>query len=107
MAWRAALISSPHLFEDCARIVAPTLVVTGEPGLDRVVPVDSTLAYVQLISGARHATLDGTGHLGSITRPGAFASLVREFVEHACGADSFDVRADPVEGREQGSSDAA
>ena len=107
MAWRAALISSPHVFDDCARIVAPTLVVTGEPGLDRVVRVDSTLAYVQLINGARHATLDRTGHLGSITRPGAFASLVREFVEHSCGADSFDVRADPVEGRDQGSSDAA
>jgi 3-oxoadipate enol-lactonase len=107
MAWRAALISSPHLFDDCARIVAPTLVVTGEPGLDRVVRVDSTLAYVQLIGGARHATLDRTGHLGSITRPGAFASLVREFVERSCGAGSFDVRPHPVEGRDQGSSDAA
>ena len=40
MAWRAALISSPLVFDDCARIVAPTLVVTGEPGLDRVVRVD-------------------------------------------------------------------
>jgi 3-oxoadipate enol-lactonase len=107
MAWRATLISSPLVFDDCARIVAPTLVVTGEPGLDRVVRVDSTLAYVQLISGARHATLDRTGHLGSITRPGAFASLVREFVERSCGAGSFDVRPQPVEGRDRGSSDAA
>jgi pimeloyl-ACP methyl ester carboxylesterase len=107
MAWRATLISSPHVFDDCARIVAPTLVVTGEPGLDRVVRVDSTLAYLQLISGARHATLDRTGHLGSITRPGAFASLVRTFVAHSCSAGSFDVRPDPVEARAQGSSDAA
>jgi 3-oxoadipate enol-lactonase len=99
MAWRAALISSPHLLEDCAKIVAPTLVVTGEPGLDQIVRVDGTLAYLQLITGARHATIGRTGHLGSITRPEAFASLVREFVEHACGRDSS--------GRDRGSSDAA
>jgi pimeloyl-ACP methyl ester carboxylesterase len=107
MAWRAALIASPHVSDDCARIVAPTLVVTGEPGLDRVVRVDDTLAYLQLISGARHSTLDRTGHLGSITRPEAFASLVREFVEHSCGTGSFDLRHDRVAGRDQGSSDAA
>jgi 3-oxoadipate enol-lactonase len=114
MARRAALISSPCVFDDCARIVAPTLVVTGEPGLDRIVRVDGTLAYVQLIAGARQATLGRTGHLGSITRPDAFASLVREFVEHSwgpgsfdCRAGSFDARPDPVEGRDQGSSDAA
>jgi 3-oxoadipate enol-lactonase len=107
MAWRAALISSPQAFDDCARIAAPTLVVTGEPDLDRVVRVDGTLAFVQLISGAQHATLGRTGHLGSITRPEAFACLVREFVERSCGAGSFDVRPDLVEGRDQGSSDAA
>jgi 3-oxoadipate enol-lactonase len=89
MALRAEFISSAHLVDDCASIVAPTLVVTGEPGLDRVVRVDGTLAYVQLIAGAQHATLGGTGHLGSITRPEAFASLVREFVGHSCGAGSF------------------
>jgi 3-oxoadipate enol-lactonase len=99
MAWRAALISSPLLVEDCARIVAPTLVVTGEPGLDQIVGVDGTLAYLQLIAGAQHATLGKTGHLGSITRPEAFASLVREFAEHASGRGSF--------GRDRGSSDAA
>jgi len=88
MAWRAALISRPHLRDDCARIVAPTLLVTGDRGLDMVVRVDSTLAYMQLIAGARHATLARTGHLGSITRPEAFASLVREFVEHSCCAGS-------------------
>jgi 3-oxoadipate enol-lactonase len=107
MAWRAVLISSPRVVDDCARIVAPTLVVTGEPGLDRVVRVDGTLAYLQLISGARHATLGRTGHLGSITRPEAFASLVREFVEHSCGTGSFDLRPDRVEGPDHGSSDAA
>jgi pimeloyl-ACP methyl ester carboxylesterase len=102
MAGRAALISSPQLLDDCARIVAPTLLVTGEPGLDRVVAVDGTLAYMRLIAGARHATLPRTGHLGSITRPEAFAALVREFVERSCGAGSFDLPPEVVEGRDDG-----
>jgi len=83
MAERAALISNADLLDDCAKVVAPTLIVTGERGLDRVVQVDATMAYLKLIAGARHATLAGTGHLGSITRPESFATLVREFVEAA------------------------
>ena len=81
MAARAALIPGACSLDDCARITAPTLVVTGEPQLDRVVPVDATLAYATAIPNARRATLDGTGHLGSITRPDVIASLVRDFVE--------------------------
>jgi pimeloyl-ACP methyl ester carboxylesterase len=90
MAQRAAVISSAQLREDCARIAAPTLIVTGEHGLDRVVPVDVTREYVHLIAGARHAILDRTGHLGSITRPDAFAALVRDFVERSCGRGRSD-----------------
>jgi 3-oxoadipate enol-lactonase len=85
MAERAAVISSARLREDCARIAAPTLIVTGERGLDRVVSVDVTREYLQLIAGAQHTVLDRTGHLGSITRPEAFAALVREFVEATSG----------------------
>lgn len=84
MATRAALIPNMRPLDDCARISAPTLVVTGEPGLDRVVPVDATAAYGRSIAQARHVTLDKTGHLGTITRPETFASLVCEFVEHRC-----------------------
>ena len=80
MAQRAAVISGARLRDECARITAPTLIVTGERDLDRVVPVDVTREYLHLIAGARHTTLDRTGHLGSITRPDAFAALVREFV---------------------------
>ena len=83
MAQRAAVIAGASLRDDCARITAPTLIVTGERELDRVVPVDVTREYVNLIAGARHTTLDRTGHLGSITRPEAFAALVREFVDAA------------------------
>jgi pimeloyl-ACP methyl ester carboxylesterase len=79
MAARAALIATTEVIDDCASVAAPTLVVTGDRELDRVVSVDSTRAYLDLIPGARHVTLERTGHLGSITRPDAFAALVREF----------------------------
>jgi pimeloyl-ACP methyl ester carboxylesterase len=82
MATRASLIAEMRPLDECARITAPTLVVTGEPGLDRVVPVHATEAYVRSIANARRVTLDRTGHLGSITRPEAFRTLVCEFIEH-------------------------
>jgi pimeloyl-ACP methyl ester carboxylesterase len=59
------------------RVQAPTLVITGEDGLDRVVPVPSTREYLPLIAGARSRVLERTGHLGCVTRPRAFAALVR------------------------------
>ena len=40
------------LRRDCARIKAPTLVLTGEDPLDRVVPVASTRSFCTLIHGA-------------------------------------------------------
>ena len=82
MAERARIISSLDLAGDCARITAPTLVITGEPHLDHVVPVDSSSAYVRLIPGACGVVLERTGHQGVMTRPEAFADLVRAFVEN-------------------------
>ena len=54
--------------------------MTGEPQLDRVVPVASSLEYVKLIAGARHVTLPRTGHMGLVLRPEAFADAVSAFV---------------------------
>ena len=65
---------------DCARITAPTLVLTGEEGLDRVVPVAVTRAYASLIAGARCVTIERTGHIGLLTRPERWAGVVAEFV---------------------------
>jgi 3-oxoadipate enol-lactonase len=66
-----------HDFVAEARLVrAPTLVVTGEPSLDRVVPVEGTREYLALIPGSVGATLERTGHIGPITRPAAFAEIV-------------------------------
>jgi pimeloyl-ACP methyl ester carboxylesterase len=80
MGQRARLALSVNFEEDCERVSAPTLIVTGEPGMDRVVPTDSTLEYVRLIKGARVARLDSTGHLGVITKPDRFADLIADFV---------------------------
>jgi pimeloyl-ACP methyl ester carboxylesterase len=71
-------------FETSARQVkAPTLVLTGEPGLDRVVPVRSTMEYLEYVPGARAVVLEDTGHLGCVTRAREFARLVREFARAA------------------------
>ncbi len=72
-----------HQFEALVTIQAPTLVVTGEPTLDRVVPTSTTLRYVATLRSARHAVLPHTGHLGVITRPDEFADLVTRFADDA------------------------
>jgi len=81
MAMRARLIATTDLTADCRAITAPTLVVIGEPALDHVVPVDGATEYARLVPNARSAVIERTGHIGSITRPDAFAAMVREFVD--------------------------
>jgi pimeloyl-ACP methyl ester carboxylesterase len=68
------------LVSDCRNITAPTLIITGEPRLDRVVEVSSSLEYLKLVAGARHVTFTGTGHVGLIARPREFAALVDRFL---------------------------
>ena len=70
--------------EDCARVTAPTLVVTGEAHLDTVVPVRVTQRFCDLIPGSQHVLMDGTGHLGMVTQPERFARIVREFLNGKC-----------------------
>ncbi len=79
MAKRALLISPEQLVADARRVRVPTLIVTGERGLDHVVPVDGSMEYSRLIPGARTALIEHSGHLGTITRPEAFAAIVRGF----------------------------
>ena len=83
MAERVRLASGIDFVADCRAVSVPTLVVTGEPALDRVVPVEQTREYLQLIPRSRAATLEGTGHIGLITKPGRFAEVVGGFVD-AC-----------------------
>jgi 3-oxoadipate enol-lactonase len=90
MAARARLIGTADGVSDCARVAAPTLIIAGEPALDRIVAVSDvsdadgaaggTLEYARLIPGARAVQLDHTGHLGSITRPREFAAAIGTFL---------------------------
>jgi 3-oxoadipate enol-lactonase len=79
MAARVHCVADVDFEADCRRIVAPTLVVTGEESLDRVVPVSSTRLYTRLIPRAEYRMLARTGHMGSLTQPENFAAIVSEF----------------------------
>ena len=66
-----------HAFADQRTITAPTLIVTGEPGADRVVPVEDTRRMATRIAGARCEGLPRTGHVVLETRPEAYAERVQ------------------------------
>jgi pimeloyl-ACP methyl ester carboxylesterase len=83
MARRVQLVQTLELRRELAALKVPTLVVTGEPALDRVVPVHRTHAYLALWPHAAAATIERTGHLGIITRPAEFARIVTPFAQLA------------------------
>jgi pimeloyl-ACP methyl ester carboxylesterase len=70
-----------HHFADPRQIAAPALIVTGEPELDRVVPVDVTRRYLDELHAAKHVVLKRTGHNGLVTRPDEFADVLGRFVD--------------------------
>jgi pimeloyl-ACP methyl ester carboxylesterase len=76
-----ALMASTLEWSALKTVHVPTLVVTGEPALDRVVPPALTLEYLRWWPHARHVTLARTGHLGLITRPQEFARIVAAFLD--------------------------
>lgn len=86
MASRARFIATFDAAAAAARISAPTLVITGEPRLDHVVPVGGSSQYVNLVKGAEGVVLERTGHQGSLTRPSEFAALVHSFVTRLADA---------------------
>jgi 2-hydroxy-6-oxonona-2,4-dienedioate hydrolase len=80
MAARMRGARSVDFAADCQRVTAPTLIVSGDDGLDRVVPVQSTRAYATLIPHAEYRVIQGTGHMAVLTRPNTFSDVVAEFV---------------------------
>jgi pimeloyl-ACP methyl ester carboxylesterase len=80
MAERINLTQQTDFAPDCSRIRVPTLILTGEEPLDRVVPVSSTRLFSTLITGAESRVLERTGHLGAMTQPLRFAEVVGQFV---------------------------
>lgn len=81
MAQRVRLIEREDFVRDCTAVAQPTLLVTGEPGLDRIVPAEASCRLLQWLPDVRHVTLDRTGHWGLVTRRDAFAREVTRFVE--------------------------
>lgn len=79
MSHRACLAERQDFTADCARITAPTLVVTGERDLDQVVPCEETMGYLDLIQGSRFQLFEHTGHLGTVLAPDRFAAIVSRF----------------------------
>jgi 3-oxoadipate enol-lactonase len=84
MARRARMIETTTAVAACARVTAATLIVTGEPELDHVVSATGSTGYLSLIRGASVAVLERTGHLGAVTRPEEFVTIVRRFVDQRC-----------------------
>jgi pimeloyl-ACP methyl ester carboxylesterase len=83
MARRARMVASLQIEKDLSRVGCPVLVMTGEPTLDRVVPVALTREYRRIWPHATEVVLHRTGHLGLITRPEEFATLVSSFADQA------------------------
>ena len=85
MAARARLIGPYDRVADCAQVAAPTLVVQGDETLDHVTGSGGTAEYSTLICGARLVQMEGTGHLGSVTRPDDCAAIVHRFIDDTVG----------------------
>lgn len=85
---------------DCVKVGAPTLVVTGEPALDRVVPANGTREYVRAIPGAEHVLFERTGHIGLVTRPDRFAEIIGGFAETA--VLKYEARRTKAEAKDEG-----
>jgi len=100
MARRAAIAAEADA-SGLAAVHAPVLVVTGAPGLDRVVPTHVTAEYTRIWSRATAVTLERTGHLGLVTRADEFARIIVHFAED-CSRDAAGLKACSHEERRVG-----
>jgi len=73
--------ASTHAFGNAAEMKASALILTGEPDLDQVVPVDVSRRYLDEFATAEHVVLKRTGHNGLVTRPEEFAGVLGRFVD--------------------------
>jgi pimeloyl-ACP methyl ester carboxylesterase len=80
MAARVRLLQTVDLGADCERVRTATLIITGAPELDHVVPVESTRRYLSCIPDSRYAIMENTGHTGSLLQPQRLAQIVGDFI---------------------------
>ena len=76
----SSVLASGRIDAELAHVKVPTMILTGEESLERVVSPHMTREYLAIWPHARTETLARTGHLGMITRPEEFAALVSGFV---------------------------
>ena len=88
MARRVQLLDAADLSRGLETVAIPTLVITGDTALDRVVPVRLTEEYVRIWPHAKRVTIASTGHLGLITRARDFAAAVAPFVSQHADRDA-------------------
>jgi 3-oxoadipate enol-lactonase len=84
MAARVTLQQEMDFAPDCAAVKAPTLLLTGEDHLDKIVPPAITRRYQELIPGAQCVRMPRSGHIGLLTQPARFSDIVIGFM-HANG----------------------
>jgi pimeloyl-ACP methyl ester carboxylesterase len=77
---RVRLLRHVNLVEAATLCRVPVLVITGDPDLDRVVTVASTLRYRELLPHVTVVRIERTGHLGLVLRPDVFAQHLADFV---------------------------
>ena len=77
----AKLKIATDIVADCAHVKAPALLITGEPGLDKVVDLRQSADWMTLIPGTRHVTIERTGHIGLVSKPREFADIVCGFMK--------------------------
>jgi pimeloyl-ACP methyl ester carboxylesterase len=81
VASRVHALEAVQLDREVKAMHVPTMVVTGEPALDFIVPVRLTEEYTRMWPHAERLTIPQTGHLGLITRPDLFAEAVAGFAD--------------------------
>jgi pimeloyl-ACP methyl ester carboxylesterase len=92
MARRVRLLERRISGDSLTDLRVPTLLVTGEAALERIVPPQLTREYQRYLPHARLVTLERTGHIGIVTRPRELAQVIVSFLEEHVGAQVSDRR---------------
>lgn len=85
---RSQELAAGRIEAQLANVKVPKMIITGEDALERVVPPRMTREYLAIWPEALVETLARTGHLGMITRPEEFATMVNGFASSHLATNS-------------------